>query len=244
MFLTRTEAEKAQRRARKELERVAKAQRKHAAQEHKAQVGACQAATKGRHTTAKGGSEKTSEGRPRGETSRQDTQSRGSEDGTRAGTTGTFPLDRSRAALCKEKRLSRLWEDVQLDTLSPSSSLSAMPRKRSVSCVPRSYLTRNDHVNQWKPWLPLQRVAQRRDVHIQLLCHLLVWRSQCHRHVVDVQRAGAPCSGRSRSDRFFKKKKSAEQLRNRTMDFNLQIDKQTMFSGRSIELQSQPIVPT
>ena len=39
-----------------------------------------------------------------------------------------------------------------------------------------------------------------------------------------------------------KKKQSAEQVRNRTMDFNLQLDKQTMFSGRAIELQPQTSV--
>ncbi|CAH0479598.1 unnamed protein product [Peronospora belbahrii] len=42
---------------------------------------------------------------------------------------------------------------------------------------------------------------------------------------------------------LLKKKKSAEQRRNRNMDLYLQLEKQALFGGQSIELQPQVIVP-
>ncbi|KAG1705719.1 hypothetical protein DVH05_003470 [Phytophthora capsici] len=42
---------------------------------------------------------------------------------------------------------------------------------------------------------------------------------------------------------LLKRKKSAEQLRNRKMDLDLQIEKRALFGGRAVELQPQAIAP-
>lgn len=42
---------------------------------------------------------------------------------------------------------------------------------------------------------------------------------------------------------LLKRKKSAEQLRNRKMDLDLQIDKRLLFRGRAVELQPQSVAP-
>ncbi|KAE8909771.1 hypothetical protein PF005_g7913 [Phytophthora fragariae] len=42
---------------------------------------------------------------------------------------------------------------------------------------------------------------------------------------------------------LLKRKKSAEQLRNRKMDLDLQVDKRLLFGGRAVELQPQSVAP-
>ncbi|CAH0521515.1 unnamed protein product [Peronospora belbahrii] len=242
-FKPRTEADKAQRQTLKELKRVAKMQRKDAAKEHKAQ----QALIKQEQKEAK-----------RQEQEARKSQRKAVKVAKKASKT------RLRVAQKTEKeRARRLRQQLRRARL--QSTVVVPPFAKSTGCyvcvwtkeTTKSVCVCETLVFPEQPREPVEAVEALATSRPPVLRrpHSAplppptdggVLRYPCHPHV-EVgharQRARMAHSGRSPIRPLLKKKKSAEQRRNRNMDLYLQLEKQALFGGQSIELQPQVIVP-
>ncbi|KAI9909802.1 hypothetical protein PsorP6_010398 [Peronosclerospora sorghi] len=286
--LSRTEAEKAQRQAIKELEREAKAQRKCAAKERKAQ----QARVKQEQKEAKC-LEKHLQRQAKQQQKEAKKRYREAAKAARK-TTKT----RRRMARKAEKEHARALRQQATG----ADTVVAPPFKKSAGCVVcgkrfgQALHRRRHHCRQCRESCCLQCMSRTRYVvplyalhkpqKVCVVCETLVFNgAEARREPADALNAlagmthtstsrrphsaplpsttGVPITlpstqrARSRSSKsrsgslwmlpirpLLRKKSSAERLRNRTMDLDLQIDKRALMSGRVIHVQPQTIAST
>ncbi|CAI5702042.1 unnamed protein product [Peronospora effusa] len=280
--LTRTKAEKAQRRLLKELEREAKAQCKDAAKEHKAQ----EALVKQQQKAVK----KQQKAVKKQQKAIQRQQKEALKSHKKA-------VQAAKKAAKRRTRVAQKTAKERQRRARFHSTVTAPAFAKSTSCFvcgktfTRSLSRRRHHCRQCRESCCLHCMSPtRRPVpfygldkpqKVCVVCDTLVLNEERPREPVEALAALAAANrttsrrphsaplpptdvtvampltrrghGRSKSKSsslwtlpirpLLKKKKSAEQLRNRTMDFNLQNDKHMVFSGRSIELQPQTMAP-
>ncbi|POM72997.1 Hypothetical protein PHPALM_10203 [Phytophthora palmivora] len=299
--LKKTEAEKAQQRTLKELERVAKAQRKHAAKEHKAQ----QARLKQQNKEAKRQEKQARKEAKQAQKEAQKSHQQAVKVAKKASKT------RVRLARKAEKERRRSHRRQMRRTRSQArrdvaaGGVAAPPFAKSAGCFVcgkkfgKALHRRRHHCRQCRESCCLQCTSRtRRSVpqyglqkpqKICVVCETLVnaengaprepaeavlalaARGASRRapstrrpHSAPLPPTGVTVEmppttrgrGRARSTKskggsiwtlpirpLLKRKKSAEQLRNRKLDMDLQIEKRAMFGGRAIELQPQAVAP-
>ncbi|KAG6608998.1 leukotriene A-4 hydrolase/aminopeptidase [Phytophthora cinnamomi] len=274
--LRKTEAEKAQQRVLKELERVAKAQRKHVAQEQKAQ-----------RTRLKQQQKEAARAEKQARKSRQ----RAVQTAKKASKTR---IRLARKAERRRRQMRRSVEAAPVPPFSKSAGCSVCGKKfggalhrrrhhcrqcRESCCLQCTSRTRR----------PVPRYGLRKPQKVCVVCETLVFSNAARaaapatprepaEAVVALAASGrasrrphsAPLPstdgvtvamppstrGRGRPTKskggsiwtlpirpLLKRKKSAEQLRNRKLDLDLQIDKRLLFRGRAVELQPQAVAP-
>ncbi|RAW25694.1 hypothetical protein PC110_g17888 [Phytophthora cactorum] len=223
--LKKTEAEKAQQRSLKELERVAKTQRKHAAKEHKAakrQEKKAQKEAQQAHNAAQKSHRQAVKLAKKASKSRIRLARKAEKKRCTSSTRRPVPL----YGLHKPQKVCVVCETLVLNNENAARSQPREPAEAVAALAASGRASRRPHSAPLPPTTGVTVTTRGRE-------------------------RGRTRSTRSKGGSFWtlpirpllKRKKSAEQLRNRKLDMDLQIEKRALFGACGVELQPQAIAP-